>query len=130
MSPLLLTHLLDLLFQDPSAHRPVKDRLSDWILDQHASEHRLDGQALLEHLRTVHPRIFERLRVNPQVKDEIERVLAAQQPKVGQPNQTAPSCVCGAPVAQEVAEYSSKQFGEVICVACQQRRFGTTSRSR
>lgn len=130
MSALLLAHLLELLFQDPSARRQVKDRLSDWILDRQASEQRLDGQSLLEHLRTVHPQIFERLKLNPRVKDEIEHVLAAQHPQVGQSNQNAPSCACGASVPQEIAEYSSTHFGEVVCVPCQQRRFGITSRWR
>lgn len=127
MSALLLTYLLDLLFQDSSAHRQQKDWLSDWILDQYALEQRLDDRTLVEHLRTVYPPIFERLKVNPRVKDEIERVLAAQHPQVGQPNQTAPSCACGAKVPQEVAEYNSAHFGEVVCVVCQKRRFGITS---
>lgn len=78
MNTPLLTHLLDLLFQDPRTHNQVKDRLSDWILDRRAQGLTLDGPNLLEHLRTVHPQIFERLKVNPRVKDDIERLLAAQ----------------------------------------------------
>jgi len=78
MNTLLLTHLLDLLFQDPRTHSQVKDRLSDWILDRHALGLTLDGPNLLEHLRTVHPQILERLKMNPRIKDDIERLLAAQ----------------------------------------------------
>lgn len=78
MNTSLLTHLLSLLFQDPRTHSQVKDRLSDWILDRHALGLTLDGPNLLEYLRTVYPQIFERLKANPRVKDDIERLLAAQ----------------------------------------------------
>ncbi|MCZ7624598.1 MAG: hypothetical protein FIA90_03990 [candidate division NC10 bacterium] len=91
MSAPSFTRLLKLLFQDPSVHRQAKDRLSDWILDQHALGLPLDGQSLLEHLHTVHPQIFERLRSHPRVKDEIDRVLAAQHPLASRPHEATPS---------------------------------------
>lgn len=130
MNTPLLMHLLDLLFQDPRTHSQVKDRLSDWILDRRALGLTLDDFNLLEYLQTVHPKIFGRLKENPRVKDEIERVLAAQYSRVSQPNPTGPSCACGATVPQEIAEYATTQFGEVVCVPCQQRRFKIPSRWR
>src|SRR5574337_1822006 len=130
MNTPLLTHLLGLLFQDPRTHSQVKDRLSDWILDRHALGLTLGGHDLLEHLQTAHPNIFERLKENPRVKDEIERVLAARCSQVSQPNPTGPSCACGATVPQEIAEYATTLFGEVVCVPCQQRRFKIPSRGR
>lgn len=130
MNAPLLTHLLGLLFQDPHTHRQVKDRLSDWILDRYALIGYLDDQILVEHLRTIHPQVFERLKVNPLVKDEIGRFLEIQSQQPSHHDRTAPSCACGAIVPQEIAEYATTQFGEVVCVPCQQRRFGTTSRWR
>lgn len=77
MNTPLLTRLLDLLFQEPRTHSQVKDRLSDWILDRRALGLTLDGFNLLEHLQTVHPKIFGRLKMT-RIKDDIERLLAAQ----------------------------------------------------
>ncbi|MCZ7625342.1 MAG: hypothetical protein M5R38_05475 [Candidatus Methylomirabilis sp.] len=90
MNAPLLTHLLDLLFQDPSVHRQAKDRLSDWILDRHAWGLPLNDRTLLEYLHTVHPHIFERLRSHPQVKDEIDQLLATEH-RLSLPHDATPS---------------------------------------
>jgi hypothetical protein len=71
----LMTQILEILYQDPAIRRLWKDQLSDWILDQQASEQPLDARALLNHMLMSHPEVLERLVNNVRVKDRIQAFL-------------------------------------------------------
>lgn len=71
----LAQKILEIIYRDPEVNRPHKESLTDWILDTQPRGAPLDGAALLRYLRTHQPDILERLRINVQLKDDIERIL-------------------------------------------------------
>jgi hypothetical protein len=75
MDELLAQEILDILYRDPSTRRSYKDSLADWILDTQPRESPLDGIALIQYLAAHQPEILSRLKIDSQVKDDIERVL-------------------------------------------------------
>jgi hypothetical protein len=73
----LAQEILDILYRDPDTHRTHKDALTDWILDTQPLGSPLDGIAIIQYLAGHQPDILARLKINTQVKEEIERVLDA-----------------------------------------------------
>jgi hypothetical protein len=73
----LAQEILDILYRDTGTHRAYKDALADWILDSQPHGSPLDGIAIIQYLAQHQPDILSRLKINTQVKEEIERVLDA-----------------------------------------------------
>ena len=73
----LAQEILDILYRDTGTHRAYKDALADWILDSQPHGSPLDGIAVIKYLAQHKPDILSRLKINTQVKEEIERVLDA-----------------------------------------------------
>ena len=73
----LAREILDILYRDTATRRSYKDALADWILDTQPHESPFDGIAFIEYLAAHQPDILSRLKINTQVKEEIERVLDA-----------------------------------------------------
>jgi hypothetical protein len=71
----LAQRILEIIYRDPELNRPHKDSLTDWILDTQPRTLPLDGAALIRYLSAHQPDILERIRINVQIKDEIERAL-------------------------------------------------------
>lgn len=71
----LAQKILEIIYRDPSVNRPHKESLTDWILDTQPRTDPLDGVALLRYLGAHQPDVIERLRINVQIKDDLERAL-------------------------------------------------------
>ncbi len=71
----LAQKILEIIFRDPEVNRPHKESLTDWILDTQPRETPLDGAALLRYLGAHQPDILDRLRINVQLKEDIDRAL-------------------------------------------------------
>ena len=71
----LAQKILEIIYRDPEVHRPHKESLTDWILDTQPRHQPLDGAAVLRYLKAHQPEVLERIRINVQLKDDIERIL-------------------------------------------------------
>jgi hypothetical protein len=63
--------ILDLIYQDPEVRRKSKDLLTDWILDTQSRTEPLDSTALLDYLAICQPHVFERLKINIRIQEDL-----------------------------------------------------------
>ena len=71
----LAQKILEIIYRDPDVNRPHKESLTDWILDTQPRTVPLDAAALLRYLAGHQSDILERLRINVQLREDIERAL-------------------------------------------------------
>ncbi len=71
----LAQRILEIIFRDSAVNRPHKESLTDWILDTQPRTMPLDGAALIRYLTAHQPDILERIRINVQIKEDLERAL-------------------------------------------------------
>jgi len=71
----LAQRILEIIYRDPEVNRPHKESLTDWILDTQPRTVPLDGAALIRYLAAHQSDILERIRINVQIKDDLERAL-------------------------------------------------------
>ncbi len=79
MSESLAQRMLNIIYRDSAIRRASKDALADWILDTQPRTRPLNAIALIEYLAGYQPDLYDRLRANVRLQEDLALPAIAYQ---------------------------------------------------
>ncbi len=80
MNESLTQRMLNVIYKDPTVRRPSKDALADWILDTQPRTRPLSAIALIEYLAGRQPDLYDRLRSNIRLQEDLALPALSRDP--------------------------------------------------